>query len=138
MTYQAYRFPLTNAADLKVTHTEQYVGGVATTSGSSSGTTATVNTASAHGLSTGDVVIVTGVTPAGYNGTYTITVTDSDTFTYTTVGSDLGVITVQGYIQKSVYANVTITYLRDSNGDIYTVLGDYNPSSSIVTGKQNR
>lgn len=57
MTYQAYRFPLTNGSDLKVTH---------------------------------DDTTVSTTTP---------------------------------------YTNTNITYLRDSNGAIYNVLGNYNPSS---------
>lgn len=55
----------------------------------SSSTTATITTSAAHGFSTSDSVVVTGVNVAGYNGTFTITVTGSTTFTYTTVGSGL-------------------------------------------------
>jgi hypothetical protein len=60
-------------------------------------TTATVTTASAHGLVTGNQITVTGASPAEYNGTFKITVTGATTFTYvmasapatdaTTVGS---------------------------------------------------
>lgn len=46
-------------------------------------TTATVTTATAHGLTTGDVAVITGATPAVYNGTYSIVVTGPTTFTYT-------------------------------------------------------
>ena len=46
-------------------------------------TTATLTTATAHELTTGTVVIVSGATPAAYNGTYTITVTSTTQFTYT-------------------------------------------------------
>jgi hypothetical protein len=46
-------------------------------------TTATLTTASAHGLSSGAVVVVTGATPSAYNGTFAITVTGTTTFTYT-------------------------------------------------------
>jgi hypothetical protein len=35
-----------------------------------------------HGFTTGQTVTIAGVTPIGYNGTYTITVLDADTFTY--------------------------------------------------------
>jgi hypothetical protein len=38
-----------------------------------SGTTVTINTAAPHGRSVGDVVVITGVGNAGYNGTFTIT-----------------------------------------------------------------
>lgn len=46
------------------------------------GTTATLTTSSAHGLSTGDYVTVSGVTPSNFNSSYEITVTGSTTFTY--------------------------------------------------------
>jgi len=47
-----------------------------------SGQTATVTTASAHGLKSNSVVVLTGQTPAPYSGGYQITVTGADTFTY--------------------------------------------------------
>ena len=49
-------------------------------------TTATVS-CTAHGFSTGDSVIIAGATPSGYNGTYTVTVVDANTFTYTCSGA---------------------------------------------------
>ena len=48
----------------------------------SSGTTATV-THSAHGLATGDNVIIAGANEDAYNGAYTITYGSSTTYTYT-------------------------------------------------------
>jgi len=54
-----------------------------TVSISGSGTTATV-THTAHGLSTGDHVIINGSTADEYNGTYQITVTGTNTYTYNT------------------------------------------------------
>lgn len=51
------------------------------------GTTATVTTASAHGLLTGNTVTISGASVAGFNGTYPITVTDPNTFTYATTAS---------------------------------------------------
>jgi hypothetical protein len=52
-----------------------------------SGTTATVTTAVADGLSTGATVVIQGSAQAALNGTFTITVTSSTTFTYTFTGS---------------------------------------------------
>ena len=52
-------------------------------------TTATVTTTGAHGLSTGDLVTVSGATPTAYNGSFTITVTGTTTFTYV-MGSNPG------------------------------------------------
>lgn len=53
----------------------------------SSGTTATATVAATHGLSTGDVVDISGAVESAYNGTFTVTVTNSTVFTYT-MGSD--------------------------------------------------
>jgi hypothetical protein len=58
--------------------------GAAISSIAFSGTTATVTTAVAHGLSTGNLVTLQGAAPSAYNVTNTaITVTGATTFTYT-------------------------------------------------------
>lgn len=49
----------------------------------SSSTTATFTATGAHNFLTGDTVTISGATPDGYNGTVSITVTGSTTFTYT-------------------------------------------------------
>lgn len=46
-------------------------------------TTATLTTATAHNLTSGTFVTISGATPAAYNGTFSITVTGNTTFTYT-------------------------------------------------------
>src|SRR5262249_46138372 len=48
-----------------------------------SGTTVTITTTAPHGYTTGQLVAITGVAVAGYNGNFTITVTSPTTFTYT-------------------------------------------------------
>jgi uncharacterized phage protein gp47/JayE len=53
----------------------------------SSGTTATVTTASNHNLASGLSVTIAGANETDYNGTYIITVTGLDTFIYTVSGS---------------------------------------------------
>lgn len=53
------------------------------TRGGTGNLTATVTTASAHNLVTGNLITVTGASPTEYNGTYRITVTGATTFTYT-------------------------------------------------------
>ncbi|MCA8026413.1 hypothetical protein [Burkholderia cepacia] len=60
------------------------------------GTTATLTTAQAHGLTTGDQVTISGATPSQYNGTYTITVTSPTTFTYVMASAPGGSATVVG------------------------------------------
>jgi hypothetical protein len=47
-----------------------------------SGGLATVTTLTNHGFSTGDSITISGVTPSGYNGTYTITVLSTTQFSY--------------------------------------------------------
>jgi hypothetical protein len=53
------------------------------TRGGTGNLTATVTTASPHGLITGNQIVVAGASPAQYNGTYIITRTGASTFTYT-------------------------------------------------------
>ena len=59
-------------------------------------TTATLTTAIAHGLSTGAVVTILGASPAAYNGTFSITVTGTTTFTYTMLSNPGANATVVG------------------------------------------
>ena len=66
------------------------------TRGGTGNLTATLVTASAHGLITGNRVTVAGATPAEFNGTYVITVTNSTTFTYTMATAPSGNATVVG------------------------------------------
>jgi hypothetical protein len=54
-----------------------------------SGTTVTITTSANHNFFTGQVITVAGVGVAGYNGTFTITVVDATTFTYTASTSGL-------------------------------------------------
>jgi hypothetical protein len=87
-------------------------------------TTATLTTATAHGLDTGDVVRVSGATPAQYNGTFTITVTTPTAFEYT-MASDPGAsaspvgsyIAIEAIIDDNVLADTTITPPED----VYTL-----------------
>jgi uncharacterized cupin superfamily protein len=72
----------TVALTLATNHAPQTVSAL-----TSSSTTATATTAGAHGFTSGDLVVIAGASPAAYNGTYEITVTDTDEFTYTFAGS---------------------------------------------------
>jgi len=93
-----------NGADPTLIYNGTYWFKIATTSTGATistithvGTTATVTTATAHGLITNNQVTISGASPSEYNGTFRITVTGSTTFTYvmasapatdaTTVGS---------------------------------------------------
>jgi len=66
------------------------------TRGGTGNLTATLTTASAHGLVTGNQVTITGATESNYNGTYIITVTGSTTFTYTMATAPSANATVVG------------------------------------------
>lgn len=68
------------------------------------GTLVTVTTSLAHGLATGASVIMTGFVPAALNGTYTITVTSTTVFTYS---STSGTATTFGTITPLVAATTT-------------------------------
>lgn len=52
-----------------------------------SGSTATVNTSTAHGFVTGQKVVISGATQTDYNGAFTITVVNTTEFTYTVANS---------------------------------------------------
>jgi hypothetical protein len=55
---------------------------------SGNGTTVTAVTSTAHGLTTGDFVIIFGINQSGYNGYFEVTVVDATTFTYASTGTD--------------------------------------------------
>ena len=65
-------------------------------------TTATLTTATPHGLTTGNTVFITGTTPAAYSGTFVITVTGTNSFTYTMLSTPSGNATVVG---SYIYGN---------------------------------
>ena len=81
-----------------------------------SGTTATLTTASPHGLVTGNYVTVSGATPGDFNGGYVITVTGTSTFTYvmaTTPANNatvVGTYTVSGItgVDSSTFVSVNL------------------------------
>ena len=83
------------------------------TRGGTGNLTATVTTAVAHGLITGNQIVVAGAVPAQYNGTYIITRTSATTFTYTmatapaTDGVTLGAYTIN-YAITGVNSNTFV------------------------------
>ena len=80
------------------------------------GTTATVTTASAHNLITGNRISISGASPADYNGTYVITKTGANTFTYlmattpTTNATVVGAYTITGItgVNSNTFVNVNL------------------------------
>ena len=74
-----------------------------------SGTTATLTTAAPHGLITGNRVTISGATANDYNGTFVITKTGANTFTYTMLTTPAANATVVG-----IYTVIGITGVDSS------------------------
>ena len=122
LSYQAYRFPLTNAADSKLVTldvSESAASGNAfTITGASwSANTATILVAN-HGFQIGDEINVVGMTPTGYNTTgSTIVATTSGSITYA-VASDPGAFSAGGTVSGYIFDNMTLKWY--TTGTTYT------------------
>ena len=83
-------------------------GAQAITSMSWASNLVTVTTTAPHGFPNGDVLPVTisGVVPAGYNGTFTATITGASTFTFP-LASSPGTVTTQGVVTDVDVAELT-------------------------------
>jgi hypothetical protein len=99
-----------------------------------SGSTATLTTASAHGLSTGRYVSITGTTPAAYSGVFKITVTSPTKFTYRLTSAVSGNATVVGVyaIQVDTPINTLMNYTENISYKLFAVAG-----ATIYESKQN-
>jgi len=103
---------------------------------------ATLTTATAHGLTTGAYVSITGTTPAAYSGVYKITVTSTTTFTYTmatTPGTNATVVGV--YLnQATTPVNTLMNYTKTSSYSLFGAAGTDiwdtkpNPAIKVFTG----
>jgi hypothetical protein len=84
------------------------VGG-ATTAASGDGTTATLTMTSATNLAVGDLIVVAGVTPTGYNttGAVVTAVSNSSTFTVSYANTTTGAQTVAGTVSTPAQASIT-------------------------------
>jgi len=81
---------------------------------SQSGNIVTITTRANHGYAPGMSVTIAGVTPAGYNGTFTVLgVPSSTTFTYST-GSGLAAGTAFGTVEGAIYIGGTGTAVASS------------------------
>jgi hypothetical protein len=76
------------------TDTAQTISSI--TRGGTGNLTATMTTAVAHGLVTGNTITVAGADPAQFNGIYRVTVTGSTTLTYTMATAPSGDATTEG------------------------------------------
>ena len=82
--------------------------GAVLTSGSASGTTCTLTTTTAHKLAVGMSITVTGCTPAGYNGTFTLTAITTTSLTYAATSAPGGVATVVGSFTYSPIRSIVV------------------------------
>ena len=88
------------------------------TRGGTGNLTATVTTSSAHGLTSGTWVTLTGQTPSGFSGTYQITYVDATHFTYTMATAPAGNATVVGtYTYKDYTGAYDPLLIRWANVD---------------------
>jgi hypothetical protein len=110
-------------------------GGVAVTGATWAGGTATAATASPHGFAFGQVVLVSGLVPAGYNGTVTITAVPTATqFSYALI-SNPGASTVGGQAKAVSTGNAprnprVATAMR--NAPVNVLASDTDPDTGIT------
>jgi len=78
-------------------------------------TTGTALTATPHGFTTGDFVLVAGAVPPGYNGKVKITVTGASSFTYV----------VNVALATPATGTITVTYVSDASGGRKIGWADY-------------
>jgi CSLREA domain-containing protein/uncharacterized repeat protein (TIGR01451 family) len=106
------------------------------------GTTATITTVGKHNFSVGETVVISGVSVAGYNGTFTILTTPTTTtFTYTAPGAlgaasggsaDVGIIILEplkitkSFVPATVATNTASTLtLSVNNPNVMPVDGNF-------------
>jgi hypothetical protein len=117
------------------------VGG-ATTAASGNGTTATITTTTATNLAVGDLIVVAGVTPTGYNTTGSVVTAVSNTspFTVSYANTTTGAQTVAGTVATPAQASVTARsagtkglVLKGSGaGHLAFLMEWYNSANSVV------
>lgn len=105
-----------------------YTTAIPTTATSGTGTVATITwaTALAYAPPIGSYVIITGVTPTGYNGTYTVTASTTTSVSF--ASSTTGAMSVAGVIQTGDWVPV---YSQSFSVPISSTLWS---AASVVTG----
>lgn len=103
---------------------------------------ATLTTASAHGLQTGEQIVVSGCTPADYDGVYTITVVTPTTLTYTMLDTPATNATVVGTYQIGVNTPIhtLMNYTENTSYKLFAAAGTkiyetkVNPAVEVFDG----
>lgn len=111
---------------------------IATTAVTYSNGVATATTASAHGLTAGQYVKISGVAPAAYNGTVVVlSVPSTTTFTYAPASAPGGSATTQGTIGAVAQADITlpVKVISIENGNSKTV--SYDSTTGFLTWKND-
>ncbi|MZK91764.1 hypothetical protein EAJ18_22475 [Citrobacter amalonaticus] len=111
---------------------------IATTSVAFASGVATATTASAHGLSAGQYVKISGVAPTAYNGTVVVlSVPSATTFTYVPATAPGGAATTQGTIGAVTLSDITlpVKVLSVETGNSKTV--NYDSSTGFLTWNNN-
>ncbi|ELT1239354.1 TPA: hypothetical protein O7V74_004185 [Salmonella enterica] len=107
---------------------------IATTAVTCANGVATAVTASAHGLTAGQYVKISGVAPAEYNGTVVVlTVANATTFTYAPATAPGGAATTQGTIGAVTLSDITlpVKVLAIESGNSKTV--SYDSATGFLT-----
>ncbi|MER4927182.1 hypothetical protein J9B76_30505, partial [Klebsiella pneumoniae] len=107
---------------------------IATTAVTYSNGVATATTASAHGLTAGQYVKISGVAPAAYNGTVVVlSVPSTTTFTYAPASAPGGSATTQGTIGAVAQADITlpVKVISIESGNSKTV--SYDSATGFLT-----
>lgn len=112
------------------------LAGVTISSITNSTLVATLTTATAHGLSTGNFIVVSGAVPAAYNGEYAITVVDSTSFTYTMTSNPAASASTVGTYVYGLWGVVGGGATGGQNNDVFyensqTISANY----TITSGK---
>jgi hypothetical protein len=144
-TYQAYRFPLTNTADLKVPHAEAIVSGtgIACTA-SSDGNLHTYTVAAGHGVTAGEKITTTGLGGTLEQDKLNVANETVTAVTTTTIVVDAAspaantTTNTGGTLKLPVFDNMFIEYARDGSNNrvvIADIKGDHNTGGvSYVIG----
>jgi hypothetical protein len=110
---------------------------VVISSASRTASTVTVNTSTIHGLSSTNYATLSGLAGASgttMNGTYTVTVTSTTQFTYTSAGT-AGSATVTGATVQSAPAGGNISLTPAPFGDVYIENGGLDINGTISGNK---
>jgi hypothetical protein len=100
-------------------------------------TVATLTTATDHNLITGTFVTVSGATPAAYNGTFSITVVDAVSFTYTMLTDPAGSATVVGSYKVGVWGQIGGGATGNGGDQIFVENGQTVTSSYQIPASKN-